>query len=261
MLVLSLRLRIDGSNILITGASSGIGAAVAQELTRRGARVAAVSRRAVPGVASSIQADLSDPAQRARAYADSESAIGPIDILINNAGIGIYAPSWRTPLPDLRHIFEVNFFAAVELTQLAVPGMRERQRGLVVNVSSIAGRVTLPWFTLYSASKAAVDGFTRGLRTELRHSGVKVMLVCPGYVKTAFQSSVLGGHPPPRLAHNKRFATTPEAVARAMAEGMERDRRTVMLPAAAWGLVAASGLAPGKIDNVLAGILESAGNE
>lgn len=132
---------------------------------------------------------------------------------------------------------------------------------MVVNVSSIAGKVTLPWFTLYSASKSALESFTRGLRMELAPSGVKALLVCPGYVKTSFQASVLGGTPPPRLAHNKRFASSAERVAQAVTEGIEREVRTVLTPSLGWALVAASRLAPGLVDNQLQGMLESAGDE
>ena len=83
------------------------------------------------------------------------------------------------------------------------------------------------------------------------------MLVCPGYVKTAFQASVLGGHPPAKLAHNKRFASTAETVARAVADGIERDSRTVLTPTLGWGLVAAARLAPGVVDGRLRAMLES----
>jgi short-subunit dehydrogenase len=254
-------LRIEGSNIFLTGASSGIGAALAKECVQRGGRVAAVSRRATAGVAVSIEADLSVPGERERAVREALTALGRIDILVNNAGVGVYAPSWHMKTDDLRHMFEVNFFAAVDLTQRLAPAMVERGSGLVVNVASIASKVPLPWFTLYSASKAALEAFTRGLRMELQGTGTGAMLVCPGYVKTNFQAAVLGGRPPAKLAGGKRFASTAEAVARAVAEGIEGDRRTVLTPAVGWGLVAAAGLAPGWVDGRLRAMMESAGDE
>jgi short-subunit dehydrogenase len=261
MLVLSLPLRIEGSNIFLTGASSGVGAALAAECVRRGGRVAAVSRRPSAGMAASIEADLSLPGDRQRAVAEALAALGRVDILINNAGVGVYAPSWHTRMDDLRHMFEVNFFAAVDLTQRLVPGMIERRSGLVVNVASIASKVPLPWFTLYSASKAALEAFTRGLRMELHGARVGVMLVCPGYVKTNFQAAVLGGRPPEKLASGKQFASTAEAVARAVADGIESGTRTVLTPAVGWGLVAASRLAPGLVDGRLRAMMESVGDE
>ncbi|MBI2687975.1 MAG: SDR family NAD(P)-dependent oxidoreductase [Acidobacteria bacterium] len=261
MLLLSLRLRIEGSNIFLTGASSGIGAALAVSLTRRGARVAAVSRRSVSSVSVSVCADLGSGQERARAVEETLSALGRVDILINNAGIGVYAPSWRTPMNELREMFEVNFFAAVDLAQRLTPGMVERRSGMVVNIASIASKVTLPWFTLYSASKAALEAFTRGLRIELAGEGVGAMLVCPGYVRTNFQASVLGGKPPAKLVSGKRFAATAEDVAEAIADGIERDARTVLTPAIGWGLVAAARLAPGLVDARLRGMMEAAGDE
>lgn len=254
-------MRIEGSNIFLTGASSGIGAALAVELTRRGARVAAVSRRASAGVAVSIRADLAIPEERARAVGEALAALDRIDILINNAGVGVYAPSWKTSMDDMRHMFEVNLFGAVDLTQRLAPSMAARGSGLVVNVASIASKVTLPWFTLYSASKAALEAFTRGLRMELASTGVGAMLVCPGYVKTNFQNAVLGGRPPEKLVSGKRFASTAGAVALAVADGIERDARTVMTPALGWALVAAARLAPGVVDGRLRAMLESIGDE
>ena len=261
MLVLSLRLRIEGSNIFLTGASSGIGAALALELTRRGARVAGVARRAAAGVAVPIVADFGVPAERARAAAEALAALGRVDLLINNAGVGVYAPSWQCAMEDMRRMFEVNFFGAVDLTQRLVPGMVQQGSGMVVNVASIASKVPLPWFTLYSASKAALEAFTRGLRMELASSGVQAMLVCPGYVKTGFQGAVLGGRPPEKLVSGKRFASTAEAVALAVAEGIEKETRTVLIPAAGWALVAASRLAPGLVDGQLLAMMETAGDE
>jgi len=260
MLLLSLRLRIDGSNILLTGASSGIGAALAVELTRRGARVAGVSRRPVTGATVSITADLGVPADRERAAAEALRALGSVDILINNAGVGVYSPSWKTQMDHLRTMFEVNFFAAVDLTQRVTPGMVERGAGRIVNISSIASKVPLPWFTLYSASKAALEAFTRGLRIELHGTGVGAMLVCPGYVKSQFQASVLGGTPPPKLSASKKFASTAETVARAVADGIENDTRTVLTPPLGWSLVAASRLAPGLVDARLRAMMETAGD-
>ena len=244
-------LRIDGSHVLFTGASSGIGAALAVELTRRGAKVAGVSRR------GDVRADLADAAERKRAYDEVLARLGRVDILINNAGVGLYEPSWRASDQLVRRMFEVNFFAALDFTQHAVPAMRQRGSGLIVNVASIASKVTLPWFTLYSASKAALESFTRGLRIELRGSGVGAMLVCPGYVKTQFQASVLAGNVPPKLAHSKQFASTPENVARAVADGVERGARTVLVPAVmGWGFVAASKVAPDLIDARMAAMME-----
>ena len=105
---------------------------------------------------------------------------------------------------------------------------------MIVNIGSIAGKVTLPWFTLYSATKFALGSLTEGLRMELGRDGIRTMVVCPGYVSTAFQSHALVGRPPDRLLKGKKFAITAEQCAEAVARGVERDARTVVTPAVGW---------------------------
>jgi short-subunit dehydrogenase len=132
--------------------------------------------------------------------------------------------------------------------------MRERKSGLIVNVSSVAGKVTLPWFTLYSVTKFALCSLTDGLRMELKPYGVRTMTVCPAYVKTEFQSNALGGRPPDLVATGKKFAITTDACAEAIARGVERDARTVVVPRIAWIFVALSRLLPGLVESRLAAI-------
>jgi short-subunit dehydrogenase len=174
---------------------------------------------------------------------------GRIDVLINNAGVGLYAPAYEAPMDQVRAMFELNFFAALEMAQLAGVAMRERRSGTIVNVSSIAGLVTLPWFTLYSASKYAVCSLTDGLRMELRPFGIHAMAVCPGYVRTGFQAHVLAGHAPGGLASTRdRFAITAEQCAEAIARGVERNARTVVTPRVGWLMVAGARLLPWLVD-------------
>lgn len=244
---------ISGKNVLITGASAGIGLALAQQMAAAGARLVLVSRTAaeVPG-ALSLTADLADPAARAGVVARAEAAVGPLDIVVHNAGIGLYASSWLADAAETRAMFELNLFAAVDLARAVVPGMVERRRGLLVNIGSVAGKVTLPWFSLYSASKSALGTFTEGLRMELYGTGVHAMMVCPGYVKTGFQDHVLGGRPPRKIREAKRFAITPEQCAADIVRGIEREVRTVVTPRSGWALVAAARLLPGPLQNRLA---------
>lgn len=227
---------IDGTAILITGASAGIGAALAAELHRRGARLALTGRdpgrlrAAAPPGAWTLPGDLADPAFRPRLLEEAERAVGPLGGLVNNAGVGLYAPPSASDPESVRAMFELNYFAPAGLIRLALPGMRARRHGIVVNVSSIAGRITLPWFTHYSATKAALTAFTEGLRAELAGSGVHPMLVSPGYVRTGFQDHVLAGSPPARLKQARRFAVAADTCARAIAAGIEQDREEVVTP-------------------------------
>ena len=183
-------MRIDGKVVLITGASEGIGAACAAEFGAAGAKLSLTARskagleRAAGGNALITPGDLTDDAVRRRVVERTLERYGAIDILINNAGTGFYLPSWSDSMEHTRRMMELNFFALLGMTQLVVPHMRERRSGMIVNVGSIAGKLTLPWMTLYSASKSAVGSFTEGLRMELQRDGVRAMLVCPGYVKT-----------------------------------------------------------------------------
>jgi short-subunit dehydrogenase len=169
--------------------------------------------------------------------------------------MGLYAPAWSASLADARTLFELNFFVPLALTQLVAPHMRARASGVIVNVSSVAGRVTLPWLTLYSASKYALCSLTDGLRMELKKDGIHTIAVCPGYVKTTFQAHALGGEPPPKIARSKQFAITPEQCADAIARGVERGARTVMAPRSGWLLVLAERLFPSLVDAQLAAIL------
>ncbi|HTT62517.1 MAG TPA: SDR family NAD(P)-dependent oxidoreductase [Bryobacteraceae bacterium] len=254
-------MRIDGKVVLITGASEGIGAACAAVFRKRGAQLSLVARseaklRAAGRPDALITAgDLTAPEVRRAAVGATLDRFGAIDILINNAGMGLYESAWHAPLDDARSLFELNFFVPLALTQLVAPHMRARASGVIVNVSSIGGRVTLPWLTLYSASKYALCSLTDGLRMELKRDGIHTITVCPGYVKTKFQEHALGGEPPPKIARSKQFAITPEQCAEAIARGVERGARTVMAPRSGWLLVLAERLFPSLVDAQLAAIL------
>lgn len=253
-------MKVAGSVFLITGASSGIGAELARQLLARGAKVALVARNeanlrqvaAKYPEALVLPADLLDAANRGAVVAQTIAHFGRLDVLVNNAGLGQYAPSWSARPADTRHILELNFIAAVELTQHAVPQMMKQHGGMIVNVASIAGQVTLPWFTLYSATKAALGALTRGLRSELKRDGIHCVEVCPGYVRTAFQRNVLSGSPPEALVAGRRFATSAENCANAIVRAVERESRTVITPVSGRLLLAAQALFPALVEAQLA---------
>jgi short-subunit dehydrogenase len=247
-------MRIDGKAVLITGASEGIGAACAREFRKRGARISLNARsestlKEAGGADALVTAgDITDPDVRQRVVSRTIERFGAIDILINNAGIGLYSPAWKAPLDEAHAMFELNLFAPLGMIQLVTPHMRERRSGMLVNIGSIAGKVTLPWFTLYSATKFALGSLTDGLRMELAGDGIRTMVVCPGYVSTNFQSHALVGRAPDRLLKGKRFAITAEQCAEAVARGVERNARTVVTPAIGWALIAAQRLFPAVVE-------------
>ena len=258
-------MRIDGRTVLITGASEGIGAACAREFLRRGARISLTarseSRLKEAGGADALvtPGDLTDPDVRQRVVSRTLERFGAIDILINNAGIGLYSPSWKAPFDETHAMFELNLFAPLGMIQLVAPHMRERRGGMIVNIGSIAGKVTLPWFTLYSATKFALGSLTEGLRMELARDGIRTMVVCPGYVKTEFQNHALLGRAPDRLLQGRRFAISAGQCAAAVARGVERDARTVVTPRIGWALIAAQRLFPAIVEARMTKIYQSVG--
>ena len=222
--------------MVITGASSGIGAACARALAAQGAQLVLNARDAsrlsalhLPQ-ALLVPGDITLPATREYLVAATLERFGRIDLLLNNAGIGVYWPPATAQDTDTRRMFEVNFFAPLALAQAVVPAMRRQRAGVIVNISSIAGKVTLPWLTLYSASKFALSSATAGLRMELARDGIHVMAVYPGYVQTEFQEHAIGAYPPPEIVKGKRYAISAEQCARHILAGIERRARSVVTP-------------------------------
>lgn len=221
------------------------------------ARTAAnLEKRAAPGDLV-LAGDVTDDAFREHVVNQTIARFGRIDILLNNAGIGLYAPSWSAPLDDVRRMVELNLFAALGLIQLVVPHMKRQRGGMIVNVGSIAGKVTLPWLSLYCASKHALGAVTNGLRMELMPENIRAMLVCPGYVSTAFQDNVLSGRPPQKIRDARTFLISPERCAEDIARGVEKEKRTVMSPPSGWWFVLVSRLLPALVDAQLAKIYHS----
>lgn len=255
-------MRIDGAITLITGASEGIGAACAREFRRRGAKLALLARSTAKlnEVADPndlvITADLFDPSVPRSAVDRTIERFGRIDILINNAGVGLASPAQNADLAEARRLFELNFFAPLALAQCAIPSMKAQRSGMIVNVGSVAGKVAMPWFSLYSATKFALGALTNGLRMELRNDGIRTMLVCPGFVRTDFHYHTIGGPPPGAERRGRPAEITADECAVAIADGVARDARTVVAPRSAWLLVAAARLFPATVDATLAAMKE-----
>ncbi len=147
---------------------------------------------------------------------------------------------------------ELNFFAPLAMTQLVVPGMRQRHTGMIVNVGSIAGKVPLPWMSLYTVSKYALGALTDCQRMELKRDGIHTMIVCPGYVQTNFQKNVRYGQSPERVRNARRWAITAQTCALAIRHGVEREARTVVTPRGGWLLVLAMRLFPWLVESKMA---------
>jgi len=247
-------MRCAGKVVLITGASEGIGAACVHAFRRRGARLSLTARsrqklEAVGGDDALITpGDLRDPEVRQSVVDRTLERYGRVDILVNNAGAGLYTPSWQTPPELVRRLFELNFFAALDLIQRVVPIMLGQREGMIVNVSSIAGKVTFPWLTLYCATKYALNALGEGLRMELAGTGIRVLTVCPGHVTTGFPGNALAGQPPPAVSGRSWAGITAEQCAEAIVRGVEREARTIVVPRVGWLLVALARVAPWLVE-------------
>jgi NAD(P)-dependent dehydrogenase (short-subunit alcohol dehydrogenase family) len=173
--------------VLVTGASSGFGQLLVRQLAARGHRVFGTSRCPGQGVSNEaplVQLDVRDAASVEACVAEVRRAAGPVDVLVNNAGYVHEGPFEELPIEDLRAIFDTNFFGAVRMTNAVLPDMRERRRGRIVNVSSLAGLIPLPYLGPYCATKHALESYSETLRHELLPLGIGVALVEPGYFNT-----------------------------------------------------------------------------
>ncbi len=226
-----------GATALVTGASSGIGAAVCRALALAGSSVALVARRADrlaevaatlgPGRHIVLPCDVRDPQAIDATITASAAALGPVDILVNNAGIGRYLPFVDTDAAETDAILETNLLAALRFTRALLPGMLARRRGHVVNVASIAGRIGSRNHAVYCASKFALAGFSESLVYEVAGTGVDVTLVNPGIIATPFFDHASFARFPARA---RRRAIAPEIVAAAIVRALRRRDVEVTVP-------------------------------
>jgi len=195
------RVKIDGSAIVVTGASSGIGAAVARLAHQRGMRVVLAARRAdllsslaaeLPG-SLAVPTDVTDAAQVGQLVSAAVEAFGRIDVLVNNAGQGLHLPIENVDLDDVRAVLELNVLAPLALMQAVVPLMRSNGGGAIVNVSSGSTRRVLPGVGPYAATKSALNTLSDVARAELARDGIAVSLVLPGVTETAFHDVLRAG--------------------------------------------------------------------
>ena len=229
-------MKLDGANVLITGASTGIGRETALLLAQKGARVTVAARdeSRLASLAAehsgivTMSADMTVESDRAAFVAKA----GDVDVLVNNAGLGWKGLVEEMPAADVRELFELNVLALIDLTQRVLPGMLARKRGHIVNIGSIAGFVGVPGEAVYCSTKYAVNGFTDGLRRELLGRGVDVSLIAPGPIKTEFLARATTGAPaaePGALDIGLPAATVARAVLRALTRRLP-GYRTITVP-------------------------------
>lgn len=253
---------LRGKRVLITGASRGIGESLAHAFAGAGATVALVARTedSIRALAAELggtahPADLSDPKQVATLISRVEDDAGPIDVLVNNAGVGTPAAFTDAPDEDLRQVTEVNYLAPAELCRQIIPRMLGRGGGHIVNISSMAGCSVLPGLVSYSASKAALSHFTAGLRADLRMLPLGTTLVELGPIPTEMLTHTDDYEP--TAAAFRRFyrmrltVDVPrEKVAAEVVEAVQKGRRHVRIPKR-MALQSVLGEVPRRITEVL----------
>jgi short-subunit dehydrogenase len=255
------RRTIQDSRGILTGASSGIGRALAVELVRDGARLVVVARRSehlqalatelaqAPGQLEIVAGDVTSPETRSAALQRAHAAFGGLDLLINNAGIGAMGRFVEATPERLRQVMEVNFFAAAEMTRQAVPLLQAGQRPIVVNVSSVLGHRGIPGCAEYCASKFAMHGLSEALRAEFTPLGIDLLIVSPARTQTEFFDVAIDaeGRPWPALQ-----GWPSERVARQIARAIRKGKHEIVISPGGKSLVWASRLFPGIVDRVLA---------
>lgn len=228
-------MELRNSVAILTGASRGIGAHLAEALARRGVDIALAARgaegleatanavRRVGARAITVPTDVTDGSDLEQLVKRTEDELGPVDLLVNNAGIERYAFFESSDVDSIAAIMNTNVIGAQVLSRLVVPGMVERKRGHIVNISSVAGKTAVPYNVIYSSSKHALIGFSWSLREEMRRYNVGVSVVCPGFVSDAgMYHDWSQGTTPPKVAKTvpleKVVAKTIEAIEKNKAE-------------------------------------------
>lgn len=208
--------------IVVTGASAGIGKSICLMLSKKGHQVYGLSRRKVNDEPYfNFQVDITDQSTIDHAIETIIENEGRIDILINNAGMGISGAVEDTSIEDAKQLFEVNFFGAFRIIQKVVPHMRQQQFGKIINISSLAANFPIPFQTFYSASKAALSNFSHALANELKPFNIGVSVILPGDIKTEFTK------------HRQKNESTSDAYGdrvKKSIETMEKDEQNGMSP-------------------------------
>jgi len=231
--------QLKNARVIVTGASQGIGRAIALEFSHRGARLVLASRnrpaldevagliKAEGGSALVIATDVTVAGAVDQLAQDTIRELGGIDILVNNAGIGMTAPIGDASSADVETVFSLNVLAAAAAIRAVLPTMRVQHAGMIINISSMAGRIVVPRIGYYSASKFALTAIGDALRMEEGHRGIKVMNVFPGTTRSNFGENRLGARG--RQAHQRLPPVTAEKVARRIANAAERNQRSVYI--------------------------------
>ena len=224
-------MELRGSNVLLTGGSRGIGPHIARALLARGANVTLTARSADDlertrdrlggDRVATAAGDVKWEDDRVRVVREAEAAFGPLDVLVNNAGVELVLPFAEMTEDEIAHVIRVNLEAPIQLTRLVLPSMIERRRGHIVNMSSLSAYAAPPYHTIYAATKAGLLAFSLSIRAEVGRSGVSASAICPGFVEGAGMYEEQRAHQTVPKASGT--VTNVRAVVRAVVRAIERN--------------------------------------
>ncbi len=252
-------MELSGKVAVVTGASMGIGEAIARVFVEHGANVVLISRDTARAEAARVRVGGSDRTLalscdvRNREEIDkvinlTVHSFGRIDIWVNNAGQGIMDSLSDVDMEATRDVFDTNFFGAVESMKAVIPVMRQQASGTIINISSVAGHIPLPFHPIYSGTKFALNAVGKAARIELMGSGINVLTVCPGYVRTDFGVNAIRGKNAQTVRPSKIKGITPRRVARAVLRGYLKNKREVIVPWFMHPVVKLYQLFPGMVE-------------
>ena len=234
-------MELAGKVVVVTGASMGIGEAIAKTFADQGASVVMLSRdagrvEAARGRVGHGERTLA-MACDVRHREDVDRAVGltihhfqRIDVWVNNAGHGLLDSVAQMDMAACREMFETNLFGAVGAMQAVIPVMRQQGGGMIINISSVAGHIPIPFHAAYSATKFALNAMGKAAGVELKKDGIHVLTVCPGYVRTGFGDNAIHGNELKRVRPGSVRGITAERVARATLQGYLKQKREVIVP-------------------------------
>jgi short-subunit dehydrogenase len=232
---------LSGKVVVVTGASMGIGEAIAKIFVDSSSTVIMLSREASRAEAArarvgrpertlALACDVTNREEIDRVLGLTLHHYQRVDVWINNAGHGLMDSVANLEMPACRATFDTNLFGAIASMQAVIPIMKQQGSGTIINISSVAGHIPLPFHSVYSSTKFAMNAFGKAARVELKSSGINVMTVCPGYVRTDFSKNALRGRETKTVRPSTVRGISAERVARATLNGYLKNKREVIVP-------------------------------
>src|SRR5215469_15955832 len=256
-------MKLQDKVAVITGASMGIGEAIAKLFLAEGAKVVLCARDLARTKAAeqrigggngntlSVSCDVSKRDEVDALVQTVIAKFGRIDIFVNNAGFGLNDAVADMDMAELRRMFDTNLFGTIECMQAVIPVMRKQGGGDIVNISSVSGHISTPYMSGYAATKHAMNAIGKAARMELLRHNINVLTVCPGYIATDFVKNMVKGKHSERVGSSVKYAVTPDVVADATLQGLLKRKREVIVPKAYQMIIRMYQAAPGVVERTI----------